>query len=387
MNSSDNQIFPRELLDESLDKRYAYFQEVKINHKLLDDAIRAVFQAIRNADRDSLLFAYGPSGVGKTTLADLVVGKIIRLHLKSLEIDRQWIPAVRVQLEAPPSGLFRWGDALAGAMVSMGEPLVEFKLPPRSAEEITSYPKVFERSDVRRYYQAYLNTLKFRHPELVLFDDAQYLGRVSSKKLTNQMDVAKCLAYKSNTRHGFIGTYELLALRNLNGQISRRSTMDVHFRRYRNEKNDRGFFSKAIRTFEGYLPVELRPELEAHLDELMERSVGCIGNLKKWMERALNLALNDGGRELTIEHMRSSAWSESQLSKMFAETMAGEDELKQDEERYRSLRDQMWKPADGGEPPPGAPPDVQSHRKHMPGEQKPRRLPIGPTDQFPPAAA
>jgi DNA polymerase III delta prime subunit len=382
MNSSDNQIFPRELLEESSDKRYAYFQKVKINHKLLDDAIQAVFQAIRNADRDSLIFGYGPPGVGKTTLADLVVAKIIQLHLQSLKIDCQWIPAGRFQLEAPPSGSYRWEDAFRVAMVSMGEPLVEFKLPPRSAEEFTSYPKVFERSDVRRYYRAYLNMLKFRHPELVLFDDAQYLGRVSSKKLTNQMDVAKCLAYESNTRHGFIGTYELLALRNLSGQISRRSTMDVHFRRYRNEKSDRVFFGKAIRTFEAYIPVELRPELEVHLDELMEGSVGCVGNLKKWMERALNLALNDGGRQLTIEHMRSSAWSEAQLSKMFAETLAGEDELKQDRERYRSLRDQMWKPAVEGEPP--APPEVQIHKKHMPGELKPRRLPIGPTGQFPP---
>src|SRR5580658_8020660 len=104
MNSSDNQIFPRELLEESSDKRYAYFQKVKINHKLLDDAIQAVFQAIRNADRDSLIFGYGPPGVGKTTLADLVVAKIIQLHLQSLKIDCQWIPAGRFQLEAPPSG-------------------------------------------------------------------------------------------------------------------------------------------------------------------------------------------------------------------------------------------------------------------------------------------
>jgi hypothetical protein len=64
----------------------------------------------------------------------------------------------------------------------------------------------------------------------------------------DQLDSIKSLASSTEIPIVLIGTYELLALRNLSAQLSRRS-VDVHFRRYRAEHSDN---SKRSRTYCGH---------------------------------------------------------------------------------------------------------------------------------------
>lgn len=71
----------------------------------------------------------------------------------------------------------------------------------------------------------------------------------------------KSIANQTKTVHVLFGTYDLLAFRNLNGQLSRRS-IDVHLARYRAEDSeDSQTFINVVRSFEEALPVEDRPDL------------------------------------------------------------------------------------------------------------------------------
>src|SRR5207249_6305769 len=74
--------------------------------------------------------------------------------------------------------------------------------------------------------------LRYRRPPVVFVDEAQHIARIASgRRLSDQLDVIKSIANRTQTVHVLLGTYELLAFRNLSAQLSRRS-VDVHFARY-----------------------------------------------------------------------------------------------------------------------------------------------------------
>ena len=90
-----------------------------------------------------------------------------------------------------------------------------------------------------------------------MIDEAQHLGKIpSGRRLLDQLDVIKSIANQTKTVHVLFGTYDLLAFRNLNGQLSRRS-IDVHLARYRAEDSeDRQTFINVVQSFEKELPFE-----------------------------------------------------------------------------------------------------------------------------------
>ena len=60
--------FPQELLSQSVAARLAYFQEKVVAHPHLKEAHQRLWQAIQQPAGASLIFVFGPTGVGKTTL-------------------------------------------------------------------------------------------------------------------------------------------------------------------------------------------------------------------------------------------------------------------------------------------------------------------------------
>jgi AAA domain-containing protein len=371
MKNASGQLFSRKLLTKTDQERFGYFRDKKISHELLNQAKAELEEAIASAEQDWLIFAYGPTGVGKSTLGDIVARQIIEARWELLKQDLEWIPAVHVEMPAPPGGTFSWAEGFRSLLRGMGEPLIDFKMAPRKTVEGIEVP-AFDRSNTRRYLHAYEKALSHRRPVIVLLDDAHYLGKVPTRRLTNQLDVVKCLAVKTKTPHGLLGTYDLLPLRNLSGQISRRS-IDVHFRRYRESDTDVTHFTDAVYTFQANLPVEHCPNLLPYVDYLLEGSVGCVGNLKKWLNKALKLALGEGGKKLTIDHMRKGAWSKAQLSRMFAETLEGEELLSEDGSRYEALRRRMWPDKETAYRSCGEAPEPEKKKPGKKGNRRPGR--------------
>ncbi len=134
------------------------------------------------------------------------------------------------------------------------------------------------------------------------------------------------------------GSYELHHFRNLSGQLSRRS-IDVHFPRYDiRVEDDVEAFRNLLFTFQGELPLEEEPDLDARWDYFYERSLGCAGVLKDWLKRAYDDALKGGGKRLTADQIESNELSTSQLDKMLDDVLDGEQNLKDTEEKRCRLR-------------------------------------------------
>jgi len=171
------------------------------------------------------------------------------------------------------------------------------------------------------------HSLRYRQPRALFIDDAQHLAKApSARKLQDGLDAIKSLASRSQTLQVLVGTYELLALRNLSGQLSRRSR-DIHFPRYRAEADDLKAFQNVLWAFQRHLPLVREPELIKRWEFCYVRSVGCVGILKDWLTRTLAAALIDKEKTLTLKMLQAHAPLMSQCEKMAVEAVEGEQML------------------------------------------------------------
>jgi hypothetical protein len=187
----------------------------------------------------------------------------------------------------------------------------------------------------------------------------------------------KSLANRSNTVHVLCGTYELLRVRNLSGQLSRRS-IDIHFPRYDVTKaSDRRTFAKILQTFGEQMPLPEPPDLIRIWEYLYERSIGCVGILKDWLVKGLSTAIRQSAQTLTIKHLEKHALSVAQCDRLLEEAARGEAQFHEDADALGRLRLRLGFPeptrskaipANGA---PGRP------RQQHPGRRYPKRDPVG----------
>lgn len=89
--------FPRELLGQPPEVRLGYFKSFTIAHPLLKVADAVLKQAIREPAGWSLIFVYGPTGVGKTTLRRRVEKHLTESMMETLRQDAGIIPVVSIE--------------------------------------------------------------------------------------------------------------------------------------------------------------------------------------------------------------------------------------------------------------------------------------------------
>lgn len=208
----------------------------------------------------------------------------------------------------------------------------------------------------------------------------------SGRRLSDQLDVIKSLANGTGTVHVLLGTYELLAFRNLSAQLSRRS-IDIHFPRYRvDESTDQKIFLTVLRSFEQQLPLLEPPKLVEEWEYLYERSIGCVGVLKDWLVRALTGVSRRNASVLTLRDLQAHALSVPQCDKMLSEALEGEVSLLENAVERSRLRTRLGldpqehrREKSSSDTTTQVAIDITSPRKRRrkPGQRHPRRDPIG----------
>lgn len=150
----------------------------------------------------------------------------------------------------------------------------------------------------------------------------------SGIKLIDQLDWLKSMTNTTGVLHVLVGTYELLAMRKLNGQTARRG-LELHFPRYHYQHQpDQEAFQRALVTLLGQVPLETDIEaLVQYWPYFYERSIGCIGVLKDWLVRAVAASLAEGLDKLILERIQECALPLAQCESMAMEATAGEQEL------------------------------------------------------------
>jgi hypothetical protein len=113
---------------EDSESRLERFRKFTVAHPRLVKAKDALVSAIRGAEPNSLIFVFGPTGVGKTTLRLKAERLITEEMLSELRDDCTRIPFVSVEAAAPESGSFNWRDHYRRLLHQLDEPLIDYKL-------------------------------------------------------------------------------------------------------------------------------------------------------------------------------------------------------------------------------------------------------------------
>jgi hypothetical protein len=212
-----------------------------------------------------------------------------------------------------------------------------------------------------------------------LIDEAQHLTKISSgKKLLNQMDVIKSLAAETQTLIILFGTYGLQQFLNLSDQLSRRG-MEFHFPRYRYDREDElAEFENVLWTFQCHLPLKKEIDLVKNVDFFYERSIGCVGILKDWIDTTFRHTLINGKNQLTIDDFNRYALSVAQCLTIMEEILNGEKQQEENAENRNLLREKIGFTSSNDNVEEDA--GKQKRNRKKVGERNPKRDQVGVTE-------
>jgi AAA domain len=376
--------------------RLSRFKAYAISHTLLQEVDLHLCRAIEEPAGFAYVLLYGPSGVGKTTL-------IRQLEYRSQtqsEVEQAGTgfgtpphklparrPVLLLEVRPPDGSTFDRSDYYRIALKQLGEQTYERRMLvavdeghawERGPKKVRSQAAPFNDSaELRQAYEAALLRWGVR---AILLDEAQHLLKLASGvKLIDQLDWLKSLANTTGVLHILTGTYELLALRNLNGQTARRG-LEIHFPRYQfQHQPDQEAFQRALLTLLQHVPLEVDVEslVVNHWSYFYERSIGCIGVLKDWLVRAVAASLADKAPTLLFERLQECALPIAQCESMAMEAASGEQELRYTASRRQHLWALLGMPGETQGPNESAVPTPKQQRDARVGEPKPKRYEVG----------
>lgn len=212
------------------------FRNCTVVHPHLKKAYEEFRDAVNNPGGASIIFLFGPTGVGKTTLLRQIMKVMLSEKTARLERDPNYLPVATAEARAPESGSFDWKVYYQSVLASLAElPALDYPIPNRSKlKKSKSYQRNIgsKNSHLSTLREQVIVNIQYRELVVFLTDEAQRFSKLaSSSRQQAQMDALQSMASMTNTLHGLFGTYELLEFRNLSGQLSRRS-IDIHFPRY-----------------------------------------------------------------------------------------------------------------------------------------------------------
>ena len=380
---TDEARFPVDLLSKPIDERVKWFKEVVfIKHRNIAHALEAIRIAISEPPDGAIINLFGPAGTGKTTVLLKAEQAVIRAALPTL--DPGCIPFLLLEAPGPDRGAFDWLDFYIRALIALKEVLIKHKV--RFDEETGKFKRIsFTGRDVREARRIYEDTLVNRGVKYVGVDEAHNFATIAKgRRLFDQTECIKSLGSFGKVLQILAGSYRVLDLRSLSGQVSRRS-VSIHLSNYNADiREDLEEYKKVIFTFQRRMPYPDIPDLEKHWEYLYVYSCGCVGVLKVWLTKAYRLSLENSHRTLTLKHLEKTALLKKELDRLSLEIWEGKKRLENEEgpetiERVRARLGlgNIVTPAGTSKPPQS---NNRSRRQKI-GEPKLQRFPVaGETD-------
>ncbi len=313
--------FPPELLKRPLGARQEYFeQRCLISHPRLQEALEGITQAIcppgegaSTRRPGTMVLVAGPSRVGKTTLIHLLEERLLARTKELMMSDPSFIPFASILAAGTGTNRFEWAEYYRAVLRALHDPFVDGKVARIRARELR---------------EAMEMALKERKPLAIIVDEAHHLAEAArGSRLQSQLNHLKHFENATGVSHILVGTYEMRPFRKANAQLACRS-VDVHFSRYDAAIDaDAQVFQSIVWALQRQLPVEKEPSLVDHWEFLYARSIGCVGLLKMHLNRALNRALTEQAKTVTLTHLRKTAMPEARVEAALRNALESEAEL------------------------------------------------------------
>lgn len=271
------------------------FVDYAVGHPHLVKAYDAALAAIRGANNGcQVVIIAGPTGVGKTRMAAGLRSNLKEEYACESSENPEQIPVLYGNAVAAQGASFSWKDFYTRLLTRSGEPLTDKKL------AIDRQQNLFSDVTLAQYKQnstadalriAAENCLRLRKVRCLIIDEAHHMLMVKKNDMTSlefQFEAIKSLALETQTTIVLVGTYRLLDIRDLSGQLVRRSEI-IHFPRYDcRDEDQRQQFAGVLKQFLDALPVKHSLSPAHDFRHFYSKTSGEIGILKDWLVRSLN---------------------------------------------------------------------------------------------------
>ncbi|CAN7336269.1 AAA family ATPase [Caballeronia sp. LjRoot29] len=321
-------------MSEYIDPRLMAFRRKKVKHLKLDMVLKKLLSICENPQPERIIVLTGPSGIGKTTVAESVERHVWRSFKEKIEAEPGFIPCLTMKAVTALDGNYNWKDAFTRQLAATNEVLIDRKALNRFEAVVDG--KVMHaldglvREELRRAIESMFH---HRQVQIWMIEEAGAILCVKrGMHLTTQFEIIKSLSVVLQIPIVLIGAYDLLNIDGGNGQLLRRCDL-IHFSRYvagakTGDVADEDHFRDILHAFLAAIEIEVEPNLLERCDYFMLKSLGCTGILKDWFDRSLVEALYMKRPFLSIDTLQNQALPNSSLKKILNEIKFGEERLR-----------------------------------------------------------
>lgn len=300
---------------------------MRIKHTRVAQLITDLETLIYPGSQDYMLMVCGPTGVGKTKLAQYVVENAQSSSSEQMATNAGLVPAVYVEAPASGESEFSWRLFYSRILAQLDQdfayylPRANFGIDTESNRLVR--PRSSSGQSLAALRTAVERGLAARETKILIVDEAAHIiNQTSRGRLQTQLDTLKSLSGACGTQIIIIGAYDLYQLMSLSGQLARRTHV-LHFERYREDRpEDVRAFLGCIQKFQNALPHLWDNKLLPHAAALHENTVGCVGTLCAVLMRAARLSESQGGWSTDV--LRRSLLTDAQHRSILDETLDGE---------------------------------------------------------------
>ena len=337
---------------------------VTVRHAMFYSVFSKIAHQAQFAPPGHIVFVIGPTGAGKTTLANALQSQLAD-HFRALGTSSGYTPYFYMNLKLENSKEFVWKRFYLGALRELNEPLLDKKV--NLKEELARLrqngvpagPTPIADQDIGVLRDLLEHQLKARDVRFALIDEGNLLAMIrgTADDLKAQMEVLKSLAGSVPTcRFIFFATSDALPLLHLSPQLSRRIIV-IRFNPYSSEKESLTQLGSGLLPYLSALKCGYSFELKKKIRVIQSTASGLFGASAEWIQRAAAPALM-AGRQMTWEDMEEAKPDQLTI-----------DALRRDVEHFK----RYFSEGSSNKPPEGdkAPSEPTSSRK--PGRRTPKR--------------
>lgn len=327
------------------------FKKVRVKHARLDDVYEDMRDICNVPNGEFVCVLVGATGIGKSKLVERIHADCIKINEATMMEDPGIIPSIMLKMPSPTprtSGKsdFDWKDAFIRILESGEEVLLRKKVIPKISIELDG--EIFNEvrglvaSELRRSIE---NLVLHRKVRQVILDEAGHIFVADAGKNYHlHFELLKSMAVAFQRPLILSGSFDLLKSTDLNGALARRIRV-IHFQRYTQSDIDTSdnpygeSFRNAVHTLLERIPIPKEEGLLDNIDYFLMKCLGCIGLLKEWLERTLELALKQDEPKITRELLKLAELPNRRLKNILKEILLGEsmlDDMK-DEELAKAL--------------------------------------------------
>lgn len=306
---------PSEIFElEPIDRVNNYFLKVSVEHSKFQNIYRSIIDYSNYKD-DKIIFVIGPTGIGKTHLADKFLRTLCNKPSYSNGTFKHQLPILFTVAGSSGTG-FNWPFFYRSAIQRFN---VDQFIRTNSIEQSTkaNYGAKFKASgkNSAELQQELIQRIIDYEVKHWLIDEAGHIFKYSGKSGDNDLNTLKYIADQSGVRITLFGLYEATAAIGEIGQINRRIKL-FGFDNY--EPGSRDFVSAYV-TLLTNIPFQLDSDLTSDVDYVYAGCCGCVGILRDWLLDAQKLMISSNDNQFSLKYLKGSKLTNSSLIKIAKE--------------------------------------------------------------------